>query len=143
MFQQIKLYIKKCDSTLHNNCAPDAVLQGFLQSGRYFTAVMAIMSASINPQFTQDYIGSFLDSRNQFPFTTDLGIRANGYIADYTITTDTSLLPFTVEAVQQGIYVPDVFQHYAVPVGNDVYATIIINKSEKSLQLGRSFQKID
>lgn len=96
MFQQIKLYIKKCDSTLHANCAPDAIFQGFLQSGRYFTAVLGIMSASINPQFSQNYIGSFLDSKNQFPFTTTLGIRANGYIADYTITTDTSLLPFTI-----------------------------------------------
>ncbi len=62
-----------------------------------FTAVVGIISASINAQFPSNYIGSFLESRNQFPFTTNLGVRANGYISDYTITTDTSLLPFTVE----------------------------------------------
>jgi hypothetical protein len=101
------------------------------------------MSASINAQFPENYIGSFLDSRNQFPFTTSMGVRAIGYIADYTITTDTSLLPFTVESVEQGIYIPNIFQHYPVPVGNDVYATIIINKSEQSRFFARSFQKID
>lgn len=47
----------------------------------------------INPQ-DKDYLSTFIDDFNYFPFSPKTGTNANFYISEYKITTDNSILPY-------------------------------------------------
>jgi hypothetical protein len=66
----------------------------------------------INPG-SQNYLEYFLDDRNYLRFTTKLGARSTGYVQDYSIETDDSLLPHQEKVEDKGIIIPDLFQNIA------------------------------
>jgi hypothetical protein len=63
----------------------------------------------INPG-DSNYLSYYLDDRNFIRFTTKLGAMNIGYVQDYSILTDVSLLPFSQNLEDAGIIIPDLFQ---------------------------------
>lgn len=60
----------------------------------------------INPQ-DKDYLSTFIDDFNYFPFSPKTGTNANFYISEYKITTDNSILPYDDKSQDKGGIVID------------------------------------
>ena len=63
----------------------------------------------INPSST-NYLNYFIEDRNVASFTKTQHIFTVGYIQDYVIEIDESLLPFESNHVEEGIIIPELFQ---------------------------------
>jgi hypothetical protein len=85
--------MKKCDSTAHSNCAPDSLINETLNKIGAFTTVFALVGTQINPSYTDGYLGYYVEARNAFQFSLNMGFRANAQVQDYEINTDASLIP--------------------------------------------------
>ena len=92
--QYLTLKIKKCNTTLHSNCAPDgrmAAIQARL--GGKFRGLTLIMGNNINPN-NAVYREPYLETRNDFSFTVDnTAVEADIYVEEAIVSTDHSLLP--------------------------------------------------
>ena len=61
----------------------------------------------------------------------------------YEISTDSSLLPFSNQYIEDGLILGDVFEHYALPVANGIYFNMAFTKSAIVANYNRTFTKID
>lgn len=64
----------------------------------------------INPG-DSNYLNHYLDDRNFIRFTTKLGAMNIGYVQDYSIITDVSLMPYSQNTENDGIIIPELFQN--------------------------------
>lgn len=59
-----------------------------------FMASFFYINPMINPG-TADYLSYYMEAKNFVSFTKNVGAYGIGFVQDYTIETDESLLPFT------------------------------------------------
>jgi hypothetical protein len=64
----------------------------------------------INPG-NSDYLSYYLEDRNYIRFTPKLGTQSTGFVQDYSIVTDVSLMPYTQNVEDAGIIIPGLFQN--------------------------------
>lgn len=68
---------------MHSNCASDAKIAQSQAALGYFNAVVGIVTTQLNPSFSSDYMSTYVEGRNIFPFSTQIGVRANAEVTDY------------------------------------------------------------
>lgn len=68
------------------------------QLGGQFTLVTPLVNTIVNPN-NQNYLQTFIEDRNYFTFTPVLGMKANAFIEQYSIETDVSILPYSVNQI--------------------------------------------
>jgi len=68
---------------------------------------------------------------------------SSGFVKDYSIITDVSLMPYSQTVEDDGVVITDLFQNIAYQVTNDNYASFFLMKSSSSVAYQRSFNKID
>lgn len=80
VYQHFNILIKKCDSSVHANCVPDASLSSILNRVGAFNAVVATIGTQLNPSFPSDYISYYIEARNIFPFTAAIGVKGTAEV---------------------------------------------------------------
>lgn len=60
LYSQFSIYIKKCDSTVHSNCASTAKITKYQTDVGYFNAVVGIVTTQLNPSFSSDYKNTYV-----------------------------------------------------------------------------------
>jgi hypothetical protein len=109
--------------------------------GQFFFSFLYV-NPLINPG-DSNYLDYFLEDRNYMRFTTQLGMMSSGFVKDYSIITDVSLMPYSQTVEDDGVVITDLFQNIAYQVTNDNYASFFLMKSSSSVAYQRSFNKID
>jgi len=109
--------------------------------GQFFFSFLYV-NPLINPG-DSNYLSYYLDDRNYMRFTTQLGTMSSGFVKDYSIITDVSLMPYSQTVEDDGVVITDLFQNIAYQVTNDNYASFFLMKSSSSVAYQRSFNKID
>lgn len=140
----VMIYLGKCYNSTDPSrpCVPDATINTMqsLYGQFYFSLVYA--NPLINPGDSK-YLDYILNDRNFIRFTNQLGAMSNCFVEDYSIITDVSLLPYSDNREDDGIFIPDLCQNVAYQVTNDNYASFFLMKASSSITYQRSFNKID
>ena len=95
--------------------------------GQFFFSFLYV-NPLINPG-DSNYLSYYLDDRNYMRFTTQLGTMSSGFVKDYSIITDVSLMPYSQTVEDDGVVITDLFQNIAYQVTNDNYASFFLMKS--------------
>ena len=90
-----------------------------------------------------DYLDYYVEDVNFVSFNKIIGAYSIGYIQDYRIETDQSLLPFTDTHVDEGIVIPEPFTIIPYSVFSTAYARFYLMKSSSQTTYKRSFNKVD
>lgn len=72
-----------------------------------------------------------------------MGVKSYGYVSEYSITTDQSLLPFSENIEEAGVIIDNVFQVQSQEVFDDTYVNFYIYKSGIMWSYNRVFNKLD
>lgn len=59
-FKYFSIVVKKCDSSIYSNCAPDSIVASKMANTGAFTAVVVIIDTQINPSYTNNYRGYYI-----------------------------------------------------------------------------------
>lgn len=96
MFKYVKISVQtSCSigSSDNRTCASASTIDNLMaSSGGYLTFNYYYLNTIINPDNSK-YLDNYLEDRNYFTFTRNMGMSANVFISSYTITTDSSLWP--------------------------------------------------
>ena len=89
-------------------------------------------------------INKYIEDHIWLPFTQNLGTEAFVEIGIYTVTTDTSFLPYTTSQIEQGTYLATYntapFERKATITN---YITLQVSMSAESIAIEREYGKID
>ena len=91
----IEIRVQRCDNTTNSSrvCANDSFIDFFVYWAGSVTVNVIYANPLINPGNTE-YLGYYLEDKNFFSFTRTQGSYSIGYLEDFAIETDQSLLPF-------------------------------------------------
>lgn len=143
--EMLELNIRKCNNSLDPSrpCVPDATIQTMQTAmGGSFTYSFFYFNPLVNAG-SKEYLSHYLEDRNYIAFSTQLGAYSNGFVQDYQIETDISLLPFADKVYDKGVTIPGLFQTIPYQVTGDLYASYYLLKSSTSISYLRSFNKLD
>lgn len=80
LYSYLDIRIKKCNSSLHSNCAPDALIQQMETVMKQWMVSISLTTPVINPS-NSEYKSYIIEDRNIFYFTTmEYGVSAKGYL---------------------------------------------------------------
>ena len=92
-YQFLKVEIKRCNPTTDFTCANDTTFATEAASYGSFELILAVVHPNINAG-NEDYKTYFIDTQKTLVFTAGLGISAETYIREDTVSTDQSILPW-------------------------------------------------
>ncbi len=101
----------------------------------------------INPVINagqKEFLRYYLEDKNYFSFDTFTGVSANLFFGEYSITTDSSILPWMEEQDIEGIQTSEraIGQSYRMTAGEDYFKFYLRKGPSKDVHT-RSFQKLD
>ncbi len=144
VFKYYKFGVKQCSpsNTTNRTCVSNSTLETFLNSNEAFTFNFYFMNTIINPTNKQ-FLSNYLDDLNYFPFTQSDGVSANFFLSSFEVTTDESIYPFEQFDSAKGGIATGPAQTINYKVRQKDYLKFYIRKSSLSLQVQRSFRKVD
>lgn len=83
MFKYVKISVKPCTND-SRTCANQSIIDNYIAANGAITLSYYFMNTIINAD-NQEYLGRYLEDRNYFQFTKDMGITANLFISSYDI----------------------------------------------------------
>ena len=144
IYKQMSINVLPCNSVTTGNCANSSTLSAAqAATGGVFTLSFPVISTIVNAN-SQNYLQTYLDDRNYFYFSQTLGVKASAFVEQYTIDTDVSIMPYSVQNVEYVTAIPELFTSQNVEIGSTgLYAQISFSKSSRTTTFTRSFNKID
>lgn len=93
--ESLQVKVSKCNDTLDPSrpCVPNTTIAELQSLVGQFIFTLYYANPLINPG-SKDYLSYYLEDKNYIAFTTELGAYSNGFVQEYSIETDKSLLPF-------------------------------------------------
>ena len=94
--QAILLNVGKCNNSIDPSrpCVNQSIIDAMQANSGRFVLNFYFVNALINPG-TSQYLDYYLNDFNYMQFTQTLGASAYGYITEFDITTDLSILPWS------------------------------------------------
>lgn len=142
--RSIDITVSKCTNKTNDTrpCASEEDIEAFLSANNQLFITPFFTNPLINPQ-NADYLSSYLEDKYYVMIGPNYGAEMYIYNADYLITTDESILPFTAQHVDAGPILSTVQSNvYLMGNTSEIYCFIYFYRSAESFVIDRSFQKI-
>jgi hypothetical protein len=99
------------------------------------------INSQVNPK-NKDAVSYYIEDINIFDLDLSSGFTASIYFSEYEITTDCSLMPWSSNEMEKGIYTKGEATTQSHTLHDNIYAQILLRKSSQKLIIQRSFEKI-
>ncbi len=145
-YQFMSLRIALCDGTPGCDTALNSLnwLTAQVTAANYVHVRLFLVDTIVSPSKAKP-ISSIIEKNVIVTFSQTTGTVGYAYFGDYTVQTDTSILPYTAYETLTGTFL-DTFTTTTVPISNPGTASLVqfaFYKSTKSLSIVRAFGKVD
>ena len=126
----LEIRVKQCDNSTNSSraCASDSFIDLYVQFAGAVFVNMVYVNPLINPGST-DYLDYYLEDKNFFTFSRTQGSYSIGYLEDFAIETDESLLPFESTHIDKGPVISDTFELFPLQPSYGIYTYISLRRS--------------
>ena len=144
-FSYLSLRINACNQTLDGTCDTPSNINTYMTShintNDYFKVKFFALDTILTP--SNDQAVSYVLEKNIFmAFSTSMGTVGSLFMAEYSLETDRSYLPYQNFQIDTGNYIES-YQTNAVSLATTRYINLEIFRSTKSLTVTRTIGKID